>query len=76
MKAFKRISFDANVMGWQACIRGMRIPASLVINFVANGMTVNEIIKEYTDLKPEDIKEALHYASWLAKEELHTATGT
>lgn len=71
MKRFKRITFNPNIMGGQACIRGMRIPVSLVINLVANEMTTENIIKEYPDLEPEDIKEALQYASWLAKEELH-----
>jgi len=73
MKGFKKITFDPNIMGGQACIRGMRIPVSLVVNLVANEMTTNEIIKEYPDLEPEDIKEALQYASWLAKEELYPA---
>lgn len=64
MKGFKRITFNPNVMGGgQACIRGMRIPVSLVVNLVANGMTTDEIIKEYPDLEREDIKEALQYAS-------------
>ena len=47
---FKRISFDSEVMGGQACIRGMRIPVSLVVNLVANGMTREEIVREYPDL--------------------------
>ena len=71
MKEFKRITFNKEIMGGQACIRGMRIPVSLIINLVANGMSTKEIIKEYPDLEPEDIKEALQYGSWLAKEELH-----
>ncbi len=73
MKEFKRITFNRDIMGGQACIRGMRIPASLIINLIANGMTAEEIIREYPDLEPEDIKEALQYASWLAKEEFHPA---
>lgn len=73
MREFKRITFNKEIMGGQACIRGMRIPVSLIINLVANGMTTKEIIKEYPDLEPEDIQEALRYASWLAKEELHPA---
>lgn len=73
MKDFKRITFDPNIMGGQACIRGMRIPVSLVVNLVANEMTPDEIIKEYPDLEREDIKEALQYASWLTREELHPA---
>ena len=75
MKDFERITFNPNVMGGQACIRGMRIPVSLIVNLVANGMTKDEIIREYPDLKPEDIKEALQYAAWLSKEELHPAVG-
>jgi len=73
MREFKRITFKRDIMGGQACIRGMRMPVSLIINLIANGMTTEEIIKEYPDLEPEDIKEALQYASWLAKEELHPA---
>lgn len=73
MKEFKRITFDKDIMGGQACIRGMRIPVSLIINLVANCMTSDEIIKEYPDIEPDDIKEALQYASWLAREELYPA---
>ncbi len=75
MKGFKRITFNPNVMGGQACIRGMRIPVSLIVNLVANEMTIEGIIREYPDLEPEDIKEALQYASWLTKEEVYPAIG-
>ena len=75
MKNFKRITFNPEIMGGKACIRGMRIPVSLIVNLVANGMTVKEIIEEYPDIEPEDIKEALQYASWLATEEHYPATG-
>jgi len=73
MKEFKRVTFNAEIMGGQACIRGMRIPVSLIINLIANGMATAEIVKEYPDLEPNDIKEALQYASWLTREELHPA---
>lgn len=68
---FSRITFDQKIMAGQACIRGMRIPVSIIINLVANGMTKEEILKEYPDLEPEDITEALQYAAWLAREEVH-----
>jgi uncharacterized protein (DUF433 family) len=54
MPEFRRITFTPGVMGGQACIRGMRIPVSLLVNLVANGMTADEIIKEYPDLESED----------------------
>jgi len=64
MFGFDRITFDSNILGGKACIRGMRISVSLVVNLVANGMTVEEILDEYPDLEAEDIRQALRYAAW------------
>jgi len=71
MRKFNRITFDPKIMGGQACIRGMRIPVSLVVNLVANGMERNEIIREYPDLEHEDIMQALQYAAWLTMEKIY-----
>ena len=71
MLGFERITFDLNVMGGRACIRGMRITVSLIVNLVANGMSPKEIIKAYPYLEPEDIRQALQYAAWLAEESVH-----
>ena len=71
MLGFDRITFDLNVMGGRACIRGMRITVSLIVNLVANGMSLKEIIKAYPYLEPEDIRQALQYAAWLAEESVH-----
>jgi uncharacterized protein (DUF433 family) len=43
---------------------------SLVVNLVAKGMRPEEIIREYPELKPEDIRQALEYASALTNEEI------
>ena len=67
-----RITADPGVMGGKACIRGMRIPVSLIVNLVANGMTAPEIIDDYPDLEPEDIRQALQYASWAADDAVYT----
>jgi uncharacterized protein (DUF433 family) len=67
---FNRITYDPKVMGGWACIRGMRITVALVMNLVANGMSTEEIIREYPDLASEDIHQALVYASALANEEV------
>jgi uncharacterized protein (DUF433 family) len=63
-----RITFDPKIMAGQACIRGMRIPVSLIINLVAHGKPRLEIIAEYPDLEDEDISAALLYAAWLAQD--------
>jgi len=55
MLGFDRITFDPNVLGGKACIRGMRLSVSLIVNLVANRMTVTEIISEYPSLEEEDV---------------------
>jgi len=67
---FDRITFDPMIMAGRACIRGMRITVALVVNLVANGMSVEEITREYPDLEREDIRQSLQYASALANEEI------
>lgn len=60
---FDRITFDPQIMAGRACIRGMRITVSLILNLIANGMDEKEILAEYPDLEPEDIRQALQYAT-------------
>ena len=76
MLEFDRITFDPNVMGGKACIRGMRITVSLLVNLVANGMSTEDIIKAYPYVEPEDIRQALHYAAWLTEETVHPLEST
>ena len=68
---FDRITFDSRVMGGRACIRGMRIPVSVVVSQVAHGASFDEILGDYPDLQPEDIQQALQYAAWLTQEQVH-----
>ena len=64
MPKLDRITADPDVMGGKACIRGMRITVSLIVNLVANGMTFDEIVAEYPSLEVDDIRQALQYAAW------------
>jgi len=64
----ERITFDPQIMAGQACIRGMRMPVSVIINLIANGLSTNEIIEDYPYLEPEDIQQSLKYAAWLTQE--------
>lgn len=68
MNKFDRITFDPGIMGGKACIRGMRIPVRVVVALVAEGLKTDEIIADYPDLEPEDIRQALSYAAWLLDE--------
>jgi len=66
-----RITFDQKIMGGRACIRGMRITVSQIVNLVANGMTASDVIRDYPYLEEEDIRQALRYAAQLTEEEIH-----
>ncbi|MFV1980328.1 MAG: DUF433 domain-containing protein [Rhodothermia bacterium] len=76
MLGFDRITFDPNILGGKACIRGMRISVSLIVNLVANGMTVTEILAEYPSLEEQDVAEALRYAAWASDDTFIPATET
>jgi len=67
-----RITFDPKIMGGRACIRGLRIPVSVIVGQVAHGATFEEILQGYPDLERADIQQALEYAVWLTREEVRT----
>ena len=73
MPQFDRITFDPQVMGGKACIRGMRIPVSVVVSQIAHGASVDEILAGYPDLEAADLEQAIQYAAWLAQEQIVTA---
>jgi len=62
---FRRITFDPNIMGGRACIRGMRIPVSVIVGQIAHGASFDEILQGYPDLEKEDIQQAVEFCSEL-----------
>ena len=50
----------------------MRIPVSVIVGQIAYGATAEEVLADYPDLEPEDLRQALGYAAWLAQEEVHS----
>jgi uncharacterized protein (DUF433 family) len=70
---FDRITFEQQIMGGRASIRGMRIPVSVLVGQIAHGASFEEILQGYPDLEREDIEQALQYAAWLTQERVRTA---
>ena len=68
---FERITFEPEVMGGRACVRGIRVTVSLVLSLLAKKMLAEEILAAYPDLEEEDILACLQYAVFLASEEVH-----
>ena len=64
----ERISIDPNVCFGKPCIGGTRIWVSLILDFFADGATVEEIIREYPQLTDRDIRAAIAYGAEMSRE--------
>lgn len=62
-KLLERIALDPEVMAGKPVIRGTRIPVDLLIRLVAEGLSFEEILKDYPQLSPKDIQAALLYGA-------------
>ena len=67
---FDRITFDSEVMAGRACIRGMRLTVATIVDQIAEGATIDDVLAEYPYLEREDVRQALSYAAWLARDEV------
>ncbi len=65
---FDRITVNPDQMGGVPCLRGLRISVATVVDMIADGMGMNEILQAYPDLQQEDITEALRYAAEAVRE--------
>jgi uncharacterized protein (DUF433 family) len=57
------ITIDPDMRGGKPCIRGMRITVQDVLEYLASGMTEEEILDDFPDLTREDIKACLAFAA-------------
>ncbi len=58
----KRITANPEIFGGKPIIRGMRVSVELVLSLLAQGVTVDEIVEDYPDIEPDDIRACLAYA--------------
>jgi uncharacterized protein (DUF433 family) len=66
----ERISIDPKVCGGKPCIKGTRIWVSLILDFLAEGVSEAEILADYPQLQPEDIRACIAYAAEIARERI------
>jgi len=64
----ERISINPNICFGKPCIRGTRIWVSLILDFLASGTSLDELLTEYPGLTPEDIRAAIAYGAEMARE--------
>ncbi len=63
-----RISVDPNICFGKPCIRGARIWVSLVLDMLASGASIEEILADYPHLKREDILATIAYGAEMSRE--------
>jgi uncharacterized protein (DUF433 family) len=59
----KIITIEPGKRGGKPCIRGMRITVNDILGWLASGMTIQEILSDYDELKEDDIYATLSYAA-------------
>ena len=69
MKSNDRIIIDPNVLVGKPILRGTRISVELLLELLSNGWSHEEILKNYPQIRRDDILAALKYAAILLKEE-------
>ena len=66
----ERISVNPNICHGKACIKETRVPVHIILELLAIGETVENILKAYPQITKEDVQECLLYAAHLANEEI------
>ncbi len=66
----KFVTVDPEVHHGEACIKGTRVPVSMIVGSVADGMSFDEIVDAYPQLKKESVQAALAYAADIVRQEV------
>lgn len=67
VQELRRITVDPAVMGGKPCIRGMRVTVGMIVEAMAAGRSIPELLADFPYLEEQDIREALAYAASLAQ---------
>jgi len=67
----ERITVNPKILGGKPIIRGTRLSVQFILELLASGATEEEILKDYSHLRPEDIRACLEYAAQVTKNEIY-----
>ena len=67
--AFDRIHVDPAVCNGKPTLRGMRITVDFVLKLLGDGLTADDIVRDYPTLEKDDVYQAAKYGAWLAGED-------
>jgi uncharacterized protein (DUF433 family) len=75
VQELRRITIDPEIMGGKPCIRGMRVTVGMIVESIAAGRSVEQVLADFPYLEEPDIREALAHAASLAQgREVHLAS--
>ena len=60
---FDRIVTDPAILGGKPCIRGTRISVEFILELVASGATIEQVVRKYPHLQSDDIEQAIRFAA-------------
>jgi uncharacterized protein (DUF433 family) len=64
----ERISIDPNVCFGKPCIKGHRIWVSLILDFLADGWSIEDVLENYPGLEEADVRACLAYGAEMSRE--------
>lgn len=67
VQEFRRITLDPEVMGGKPCVRGMRVTVGMIVEALAAGRTIEQLLADFPYLEDADVREALGFAARLAQ---------
>ena len=70
-----RVTIRPDQMAGAPCIRGLRIPVSVVLDMLGDNMTPDEILADFPDLEQDDIPEVLRFAAELVRNSVLAPNG-
>ena len=66
-KLLNRITINSEICHGKPTIRGMRYPVDSLLELMASGMSIEELLNDYPDLEKEDFLACLEYAAKLTQ---------
>lgn len=63
----QRITIDPRICHGKPCVRGLRYPVEFLLDLLSGGMTAEQVLADYPDLEPDDLKAVYAYAAQLSR---------
>ncbi|MFH1907862.1 MAG: DUF433 domain-containing protein [Chloroflexota bacterium] len=64
------VTIDPDIHHGEPCIKGTRVPIAMLVGSIADGMSIEEVTKEYPQVTTEAVRAALAYAADVVRQEI------